>query len=120
MNEKERSYLAQNSKTLKELIAKYPDYDICVLAGECANGGDYSWMYCSSIKFEVGEILDCDYGDYDDCVFTDRISLEEYIEDDLFDDYQDKPDEEYEAAIKAELKRLEPYWRKVITIFADN
>ena len=112
--------IAQNTDELKRLIAKYPDYKIVVLAGEEANGGDYYWMYCSDIRFDIGEILDTEFFDYGDCMFTDRDSLEEFVEEMLYDDYHDKPDEEYSAAIKAKLDELEPYWTKVIVIYATN
>lgn len=105
---------------LKKLIAEHPDYEIVVLAGKEANSGDYSWMYCSYISFEIGEVLDYDFYDYDDAVFTDRDRLEEKIEEDLYDEYSNKSDEEYEAAIKAEVAKYEPYWKDVICIYATN
>ena len=112
--------LTKNTDKLKKLIAEHPDYPIVVLAGEEANGGDHAWMYCSDISFGVDEILDHEICDYDDSVFTDRDRLEEFIEDMLYDDYHEKPEAEYEAAIKAKLAELEPYWIKVITIWATN
>ena len=112
------SYLTESTEKLKELIRKYPDYDICVLAGEDANcGGDYYWMYCSSIHYEVGEIFDHDIADV---VFTDRDELEEYIEDLLYDEWHTKSDEEYERAIHEKMNELDPYWKKVICIFVNN
>ena len=116
-----RTYaLSKKSDELKKLILENPDLPIVVLAGEEANGGDYSWMFCSYISFNIEEILDCDYVDSNDCVFCDRAYLEEYIENELYDEYCDKPDEEYEAAIKRKLEELEPYWVKVIAINATN
>ena len=112
--------LSKKSDELKKLILENPDLPIVVLAGEEANGGDYSWMFCSHISFSIDEILDCDYVDYNDCVFTDRDYLEEYIENELYDEYCEKSDEEYEAAIKQKLEELEPYWTKVIAIWATN
>ena len=112
--------LARKTDELKKLIEEHPDYEIVVLAGEEANGGDYAWMFCTDISFGINEILDCDFYDYNDCVFTDRDRLEEKIEDDLYDEYCDKPQEEYEAAIKAEVAKYEPYWKNVIAIYADN
>lgn len=116
----DRAKLSKSTEELKKLIADHPDYDIVVLAGEEANGGDYRWMYCSDIYYEVGEILDADFYDYDDAVFTDRDRLEEFIEDMLYDDYSDKPEEEYNLAIKAKVAELEPYWKDVIAIYAAN
>ena len=110
--------LAKSTDELKKLIAEHPDYPICVLAGEEAYGGDYSWMYCSDIRFEVGEILDTDYYDYNDEIIVDRDRLEEIIEDRLYDEYTDE--EELNNAIKEKIAELEPYWKKVICIYANN
>ena len=116
-----RTYsLSKNSDELKKLILENPDLPFVVLAGEEACDGDHYWTYCSSISFYIEEILDCDYYDYHDCVFCDRDYLEEYIENELYDEYCDKPDEEYEQAIKDKLAELEPYWKKVIAICASN
>ena len=111
--------LTKNSDELKKLILENPDLPIVVLAGEDASSGYWGWTYCSSISFHIDEILDCDYYDYDDVVFTDRDRLEEKISDDLYDDYYGRPDEEFEAAVKNKLEELEPYWKKVIQIRAD-
>ena len=117
-----RTYsLTQNSDELKRLILEYPDLPIVVLAGqEAHNDSYYGWMYCSDISFAIDEILDYDFYDYDDTVFTDRDRLKERIEEDLYDEYQDKSDEEYDEAIKREIEKYEPYWKKVIAIYANN
>ena len=114
------SLIAKDTDQLKKLIAENPDLPIVVLAGDSANDGDHSWMYCSCISFSIDEILDCDYLDYGDVVFTDRDRLEEKIADDLCSEYADKPDEEFEAAIAREVKKYDPYWKKVIAIWATN
>ena len=117
----ERTYsLTRNSDELKKLILENPDLPIVVLAGDDASSGYWGWTYCSSISFHIDEILDCDYYDYDDTVFTDRDRLEEKVSDDLCDEYYGRPDEEFEAAVKSKLEELEPYWKKVIAIYADN
>ena len=116
----DRVKLARSTEKLKELIAEHSDYPIVVLAGEEANGGDYAWMYCSDITFDVGEILDTDFYGHDDRVFIDRDDLEGYIEDMLYDEYSEKSDDEYTAAIKAKMAELETYWTKVIVIYASN
>ena len=112
--------LTKSTEELKKLIAEHPDYPIVVLAGEEANGGDHSWMYCTDISFGVEEILDADFLDYNDCVFTDRDRLEEFIEDMLYDEYDDKPEEEFTAAVKAKIAELESSWVNVIAIWATN
>ena len=116
-----RSYsLTKKSDELKKLILENPDLPIVVLAGEEASAGWYSWTFCSSISFCIDEILDCDYCDYDDTVFTDRERLEEHVADELFDEYEDKSEEEFNEAVESRLKELEPYWTKVIAIYATN
>jgi hypothetical protein len=112
--------VVQDASELRKLILENPDLPIVVLAGDEANGGYWGWTYCSSISFCVDEILDCDYYDYDDTVFNDRDRFEEKISDDLYDEYHDKSEEEYDAAVKRELEKYEPYWKKVIAIYANN
>lgn len=116
-----RTYsLVKNSDELKKLILENPDLPIVVLAGEEANDGYWGWMYCSSISFGIGEILDCDFYDVDDSVFVDRDRLEEKIADDVYDEREYASDEECEEIIKRRLEELEPYWKKVIEIRATN
>lgn len=116
----ERTYsLVRNSDELKKLILENPDLPIVVLAGDDASSGYWGWTYCSSISFDICEILDCDYYDYDDVIFTDKDRLEEKITDDLYDDYHMNA-EEWDKAVKSKLEELEPYWKKVIAIYATN
>lgn len=112
--------LTHKTDELKKLILENPDLPIVVLAGEEANNGFFSWMFCTSISFRIGEILECDFYDYDDTVFTDRDRLEEKIEDDLWDEYHEKSKEEYDDAVKKEVEKYEPYWKRVIAIYATN
>ena len=112
--------LAQRTDELKKLILEHPNLPIVILANEDSVMCDGSWTYCSDIRFEVGELLDYEYFDYDDVIFTDRDRLEEKIEDDLYEDYHEKSEDEYEQAIKAKIAELEPYWIKVIAIYATN
>ena len=120
MNNFKTYALSRQSDELKKLILENPELPIVVLAGEEANCGDYNWMFCSCISFHIDEILDCDYLDYNDCVFCNRAHLEEHIENELYDEYYEKSDEEYEDAIKNKLAELEPFWTKVIAIYATN
>lgn len=116
-----RTYsLVKSSDELKKLIAENPDLPIVVLAGEEANDGYWGWMYCSDISFGIGEILDCDFYDVDDSVFADRDRLEEKIADDIYDEYEEASDEYCEELVKRELEKYEPYWKKVIAIYATN
>lgn len=112
--------LTKESDELKKLILENPDLPIVVLANEDSVCEYYGWTFCSRISFYIEEILDCDFYDYNDAVITDRDRFEELVGDRLWDDYHDKPDEEYEAAIKREVEKYEPYWKKVIAIYASN
>lgn len=119
--------LTANTDELKKLIEEHPDYPIVVLAGEEANGGDYYWMYCSDIRFSVGEILDCETPYYDESVCSDRECFEEQMADWLYDklsddgvDMQSISNDEFDKRLKEEIEKYEPYWKKVIVIWANN
>lgn len=112
--------LAKETDELKKLIMENPDLPVVVLAGEESWDGEHHWTFCSSISFRIEEILDCDFLDHYDCVFTDRDHLVEFLDDYFYDDYCDGPEEAYEAAIDQKLQELEPYWVKVIAIYASN
>lgn len=121
--------LAKQTDELKKLITEHPDYPIVVLAGEEANGGDYSWMYCSDISFGVSEILDCETPYDNEYVCCDREEFDERLEDWLWDEmrYEDgagdgvgPSEEEFQAKLKEEKEKYEPYWKKVIVIYASN
>jgi len=73
------------------------------------------------LSFSIGEILDCEQDVDDEKVYTDRYDFEEDLENVLADsgDYDEATDEEFDAIVKAELAKYEPYWKKVIKIMAD-
>ena len=116
--------LTTKTDELKKLIAENPDLPIVVIAGTDATDGEQS-TYCSDIRFEIDEILDCEVP-YMEYVETDRINFEEQIEEWLWDKMggNDKNTKLSEVIFEEELKEIkakyEPYWKKVITIYADN
>ena len=119
--------LTKGTDELKRLISEHPDYPIVVLAGEEANSGDYNWMFCSYVQFEVTEILDFECPYEDEVVCTDREEFAERFEEWLWDEMCDESEagfdpkeEEFQARLKAELAKFEPYWKKVIAITASN
>ena len=120
MNKFEKYTLTQPINELRKLILENPDLPIAVLAGEDANSGWSGYMFCTSISFSIGEILDCDFYDFDDSVFTSRDELEEYIIDILSDAYPYVSNEEFDDIVKKELEKYDPYWQKAIMIYADN
>lgn len=118
--------LTKSTEELKKLITEHPDYPIVVLAGEYANAGDYAWMYCNSISFSVEEILDCETPYESETVCTDRDDFYDRLEEWLWDEMEDNDitpqitEEEFLEALKKEEEKYEPYWKKVIAIYADN
>ena len=120
MNKFKKYTLTQPIDELRKLILENPDLPIAVLCGEDANAGYCGYMFCTDIRFSIGEILDYDFYGYDDSVFIDRDDLEERIIDDFSDEYPDIPIEEFNALVKKEVEKYEPYWKKAIMIYADN
>lgn len=110
--------LTQKTDELRKLILENSELPIVVLAEGDSVCDYWGWTYCSRISFGIDEILDCDYYDYDDRVFTDKERFEEVIRNNLDGEYF--ADEAYEAAVKYELEKYEPYWKKVIAIYATN
>ena len=107
---------------LKQLINEHPDYPIVVLCNnEVCCDDSYCWWYAPEISFSIGEILDCEQDINDERGYTDRDEFEEDLADRLYDsgDYDETTDEEFDAIVKAELAKYEPYWKKVIQIMAD-
>ena len=107
---------------LKKLITEHPDYPIVVLcSNEVCADDDYNWWYAPDLYFSIGEILDCEQDINDERVYADRDEFEEDLIDILANsgDYDEATDEEFDAIVKAELAKYEPYWKKVIQIRAD-
>lgn len=120
MNKFRKYGLSHKTDELKKLISENPDLPIVVLASDEANCGDWCWQYCLSVSFGLEEILDYGYCEDDDTIFTDRDRLEECISDRLYDEYHNKSTEEYDEAVNRKMAELEPYWTKVIAIYASN
>ena len=113
---------AKQTDELKQLISEHPDYPIVVLCNyEVRNDDGYYWWYAPEIRFSIGEILDCEQYVNDERVYADRDEFEEDLTNKLADsgDYDDITDEEFDAIVEAELSKYEPYWKKVIQIWAD-
>lgn len=114
--------VSQKTDELKRLIAEHPDYPIVVLAGEEANGGDYNWMFCSDIGFDVGEILNVATPYNEEIICCDRDeffeNMQEWLEDD--EAFEGLSDEEFDKKLQEEVAKYEPYWEKVIVIWATN
>ena len=106
---------------LKELIMEHPDYPIVVMVDSDVVCDDYGWWYAPSLKFSIGEILDCEQEINEEKTYIDRDDFEEDVTDILCDkeEYEDLSDEEFNKVVQEELKKYDPYWKKVIQIMAD-
>ena len=104
---------------LKELIAKYPDYPIVVMvANEVVANDFYGWWYAPSLRFSIGEILDCEQEVNDERTYTDRDEFEEDMVDMLCNQqkYDEFTDEDFNEVVQEELKKYDSYWKNVIQI----
>ena len=107
---------------LKQLISEHPDYPIVVMCNSDVVADDvYGWWYAPILSFSIGELLDCEQDIDSEKTYIDRDEFEEDLADRLYDsgDYDEATDEEFDAIVKAELAKYEPYWKKVIQIMAD-
>ena len=120
--EKQPTFNLHACNDLKRLIKENPELPIVMLAGENANSGDYSTMFCSSVNACIGELLDCMQEQNDEICYTDRDEFREQIEDNLAmsDEWADKTDEEIEAEADRIEAEYEPYWKKCIIVVVDN
>lgn len=112
--------MAKKTDELKKLIAEHPDYEIVVLAGENAWDECHIWTFCSDISFSIGEILDYDVVDDYEYVFDNRDNFQDFLIDRIADENPNASDEELEKLLNEKLKEFEPYWKKVIYIYANN
>lgn len=108
-----------NTEMLKQMIIENPDLPLLVFAGEEANSGDYSFMCCTDVRVEKGEVLDC-AGPNDEIIYTDREDLEDDVGEELYREVGDIPDEEYEKMLKEEMSKYEEYWTDCIILIVTN
>ena len=110
---------------LLELVKEYPDYPITVICGVEVCDGDYS-VYAPKVSCKVEEILTCRTPWWNrDEICCDKESFEEEVYDDIYWHLKDKlnrepTEEECDVAMKEVLAAHEPYWTKVIAIYADS
>lgn len=113
--------LIHDASELRNLILENPDLPIVVLVGDEANHGDYSWEYCMHVNCKIVFILDVRTPYDRDTIFTDRDDFEEEVSDYLWNKETSQLSEsEYDAMVKAEVSKYDPYWKKVIAIYANN
>lgn len=112
----------KDASELRKLIAENPELPIVVLVGREAACDEYGYTYCHCVSCRIDEILDCEVPYNNELVESDRENFEEMMADWLCDQdgFKDMTDEEFEIALKAEIAKYEPYWKKCICILADN
>lgn len=78
-------------------------------------------MYCSSVSASIEEILYI-HTPYDkDAIFTDKDDFEEAVCDALNNkETSELSEDEFDSLVKAEVAKYEPYWSKVIAVYANN
>ena len=104
----------------RKTLMEHPDLPIVFLAGEDANIGEASLMFCDTVYVHVGEILDCQQEINDEIIYTSRDSFEEDISDNVFNEYPDKSDEWLEEETARIIAEYDPYWKDCIIVTVDN
>ncbi|MCX4356855.1 MAG: hypothetical protein OSJ43_11665 [Oscillospiraceae bacterium] len=107
---------------LRKLIAENPNLPIVVLVGQEAASWEYAWTYCTKVYCGLDEILDCEIPFGGGIIPTDKDDFEEQLADYLCDLPENKglSDSEFDKLLKEEMAKYEPYWKKVISISANN
>lgn len=108
-----------NTKALQKMILENPELPLVVFAGEEANSGDYSWICCTDVRVEKGEILDCE-GPNNEYIYTDRDELEDDVADQLYDEFSGLDDDEYATLLKKKMAKYEEYWTECIILRVTN
>lgn len=108
-----------NTEALRRIILENPDLPLVVFAGEEANSGDYSWICCTDVRVEKGEVLDC-AGPKDELIYTDRDELEDDVADHLYSEVGNIPDDEYNRLLKERMSKYEEYWTDCILLYVTN
>ena len=116
--------LLHSTDMLRKLILDHPDWPLLVQVDGDSHDDQFMSTVCTNVTAEEGEILDLQpspFGSYDH-ICTDRDDLEEraraWFEDG--DGFKKLSDEEFDKAVKAEVAKYDPYWRKCIIVHATN
>ena len=100
-----------------------PDLPIVVVV-DCEVYADdsYCWWYANEIRYNIQTLLMYDTY-YGDCRLLDDVGdLEEVIANDLTydDEYENLPDEEFNAIVQEKVMECESLWTKCIVISATT
>lgn len=118
-----------DTKELRELIEKHPDWPICIEVGEDANPGEYSYTVCARFSARAGEILDTEAICNDEIIYADRDMFEDdmanwlidaWDEIDAYKDLDVKDDKVFDKALKAEIAKYDKDWKDCIVLTVGN
>lgn len=113
--------LVHDCAELRKLMHEHPDLPIVVLADEESACLDYTWTYCSRVRYAMSQILDVKTPyDSGESVFTDKEEFRDAIAEAIDFEHPCYTDRELEEAVEAEYKKYEEYWHDVIAIYASN
>ena len=115
--------IVKDSAELRKMIAENPNLPIVVMSSYEACTDEYYWTYCSNVRCEVGEVLDCECPWKEGRVYSDRTEFEEDLADYLLDTIENSnklSDEEFNNLVATQKDVYEEYWHKAIIIKADN
>lgn len=116
--------IIQDSTELRKLIAENPDLPIVVMVGEEAAVEGWCYTYCTNVRCEVGEVLDCECPWEPEKVYNDKIEFEEDLADYILEENEDRhhrvTDAQLERILKVWKDTYSQYWRKAIIVRADN
>lgn len=118
-SEKRPTGALHTSNELRRILLENPDLPLLVFAGEDANIAANGYMACTSVRYEVGEFLDCQQNVNDERCFTDRDEFEDEARDNYFGDF-DGTEQEFEQFMENLILSYDPYWKKCIILYVNN
>lgn len=112
--------IVYSTDDLRNLIMQHPDMPLLIMAGDNSNTGEYSYMACTSVRAEAGEYLSCWQEFDEEYIYTDREQFESVLTDCIGDSLVFDTESEFDAAVQAELKKYDKYWKPCIILYVDN
>lgn len=110
--------IIKDSTELRKLIVENPELPIVVMVSQEAASPDWYWTYCTDVRCEVGEVLDCECPWDEERIYDDREEFEEDLWEHLSDHADTVP--ELEEMVKRSKEDHEQHWHKAIIVRADN
>lgn len=114
-------YFLNECQELKRLIAENPHLPLAFFSEDT---GDYysSYISCSSVTAEKGEVLDCYQDINDEKAFTSRDDFEEDLRDTLWGvvEYRNLSEEEFDEVFEEEKSKYDDKWKDCIIVYVGN